>query len=192
MRSTWMLLFVMVAMGSLAPLARGGDFWSRFKTDYHRNNYWPQPFIAADRAAARDPFTIQTTNGWRLQNTVGDCYFEPDTQELSLAGQMKVKWIVTQTPTSRRTVFVLANENQESTLIRVDSVQRAISRYVPRGDLPEVLLTDRDLNGASGEYYETVDRAMKSTVPAPRLPTKTGGSGGAAASGAGGAGASGS
>ena len=72
-------------------------------------------------------------------------------------------------------------------MIRVDSVQRAISQFVPKGGLPEVLLTDRDLPGGSGEYYDAVDRAMKSSVPAPRLPSKSapGGTSGAGGAGSG-------
>jgi nitrogen fixation protein len=150
--------------------AMAGDFWARFKKDAHRNNYWPEPFATTDRLAVREPFAVQMNNGWRLQNTIGDGYFEPDTQELNLAGQMKVRSVVQNSPVGRRTVFVLAGPSDEFTMIRVDSVQRAIARHIPRGDLPEVLLTDRDITGGSGEYYDAVDRALKSSVPAPRLP----------------------
>jgi nitrogen fixation protein len=166
-------LLTLFALGSIVTVTWGGDFWSRFKKDTHRNNYWPEPFATADRLAVREPFAIQTNNGWRLQNTIGDVYFEPDTQELNLAGQMKVKWVLTQSPMSRRTVYVMAATSDDVTMIRVDSVQRAISRYVPKGELPEVLLTDRDINGGSGDYYDAVDRALKESVPAPRLAPKS-------------------
>ena len=68
------------------------------KSDWHRNNMWPQPFIYADRAAVCLPFAIQVNNGWRMQNTIGDAYFDNATQELTVAGQAKVKWIVQQAP----------------------------------------------------------------------------------------------
>ena len=147
---SWLALFTVLGIGSWTW---GGEFWNRFKKDTHRNNYWPEPFVTGDRLAVREPFAIQANNGWRLQNTIGDGYFEPETQELNLAGQMKVKWVVTQSPSSRRTVFVMAAPNDEATMVRVDSVQRAISRHVPKGELPEVLLTDpevRELCGHEG------------------------------------------
>jgi hypothetical protein len=184
-----------MALSSLA-LAVGatslwaGDFWERSKTDWHRNNMWPKPFIYADRAAVCEPFAIQANNGWRLQNTIGDSYFEPTTQELTVAGQTKVKWIVQQAPLSRRTVFVLANESEEITNARMTSVQQAVGRFTIKGPPAEVLMTDRDVNGGSGEYYDAVDRALKSSVPVPRLPARSSGSG-ASGSGSGSGGSSG-
>lgn len=189
MRRTWFVLGTCALLVCTAP-ARGdwSGFWSRFHTDFHRNNAWPEPFVSADRAAARDPFVIQTNNGWRLQNTIGDPYFDPATQELTMAGALKVKWIVTQAPMQRRTVFVLANESEEITQARVHSVQATAARFATRGEVPEVLLTDRDVIGGSGEYYDAVDRAIKSSVPVPRLPKSTGPAGAGAGAGAGGAG----
>jgi hypothetical protein len=181
----------LVALSSLALVSsvsalQAGDFWTRFKADWHRNNAWPQPFIAADRAAVCEYFAIQTNNGWRLQNTIGDAYFDPATQELTLAGQHKVKWIVTQAPTHRRAVFVLANESQEITQLRLASVENAVARFKLHGPPCDVLLTDRDVMGGSGEYYDAVDRALKSSVPPPRLPAATGAGGAGGNGGAGG------
>jgi hypothetical protein len=164
-------------------VAWGGDAW---KTDWHRNNMWPAPFIYADRAAVCEPFAIQMNNGWRLQNTIGDAYFDTATQELTVAGQMKVKWIVQQAPIHRRAVFVLANEEGAITTARVGSVQKAVDHFTIKGPPAEVMLTDRDVFGGSGEYYDSVDRALKSTVPVPRLPARS--TGAAGASGGGGAG----
>jgi hypothetical protein len=178
-----------LGVAAVAATTLAGDFWQRTHTDWHRNNMWPQPFIQADRAAVCEPFAIQVNNGWRLQNTVGDAYFDPATQELTLAGQHKVRWIVQQAPAHRRAVFVLVNEDQEVTNHRVASVQQAAQRYTIKGTPPEVLLTDRDVSFGSGDYYDAVDRAMKSSVPTPRLPAR--GSSGAAGASAGGAGAAG-
>ena len=94
-----------------SPLqAANGDqwhaFWHRVHTDFHRNNAWPQPFEAADRAAAREPFCIQADNGWKMQNTVGTYLYDAETNRLNTAGELLVKWIVTQAPIHRRAVFV--------------------------------------------------------------------------------------
>jgi hypothetical protein len=180
----------LVALSTLALLTpvtavQAGDFWNRFKTDWHRNNAWPQPFVAADRAVVHEYFAIQTNNGWRLQNTIGDAHFDPATQELTLAGQHKVKWVVTQAPAHRRTVFVLANESQEITQLRMAAVQQTVARFALQGPPCEVQVTDRDVFGGSGEYHDAVDRALKRSVPPPRLPIPTagGGTGGNSAGG---------
>lgn len=190
MRRTLFVTWTSVALAAVGSVALAGDFMDRCKLDWHRNNMWPQPFIMADRIAVCEPFAIQINNGWRLQNTIGDAYFDPNNNELTVAGQAKVKWIVQQAPISRRTVFVLMTEDREVTNARVRSVQQASERFAIKGPPAEVLLTDRDVIGGSGEYYDSVDRALKSSVPAPRLPARA--SNGGAGVGGNGRGASGS
>lgn len=166
------------------------EFWHRTRVDFHRNSAWPEPFQSADRNIAREYFRIQVSNGWRLQNTVGTWFYEDGTNELNRAGELKVKQIVTQNPVHRRTVFVLMGETQAITAKRIDSVQRTISRFVPEGPLPQILLTDVDLEGGSGEYFDRIDSAYRQSIPAPRLDGGAGGGGGGAqgASGGGAAG----
>lgn len=193
MRRTYFVAWSSLALMSIASVAVAGDFWTRSKTEWHRNNMWPSPFIFADRAAVCEPFAIQASNGWRLQNTIGDAYFDPNTQDLTVAGQTKVKWIVQQSPMSRRAVFVLLTEDEQATNARMESVRQAVDRYTIKGPPAEVMLTDRDVTGGSGEYYDSVDRALKGSVPPPRLPARAQGGGGAGgAGGGGGSGAAGS
>jgi hypothetical protein len=188
MRRTYFLAWSSLALLTVGSVAVAGEFMTRVKSDWHRNNMWPQPFIYADRAAVCLPFAIQVNNGWRMQNTIGDAYFDNATQELTVAGQAKVKWIVQQAPLSRRTVYVLMTEDQEATNARMASVQQAVERHTLKGPPGEVLLTDRDVQGGSGEYYDAVDRAMKSSIPAPRLPARASNSGGSNSGSGGGSG----
>jgi hypothetical protein len=185
MRRTYLTAWTSFALLTLGSVSLAGDFWDRANIDWHRNNMWPQPFVVADRIAVCEPFAIQANNGWRLQNTIGDAYFDPNNQELTVAGQSKVKWIVQQAPLSRRAVFVLVNEDQDATKSRVNSVQQAVSRFTIKGPPAEVQLTDRDVTGGSGEYYDSVDRALKGSVPVPRLPARASGNGGSGGSGGG-------
>jgi hypothetical protein len=60
-------------------------------------------------------------------------------------------------------------------------VQAYVSRIVPPGHLPPVMLTDREPEGASGEYFDAIHRATIQSIPAPRLPggsSSSSGSGG--------------
>ena len=164
------------------------EFWYRNKVDFNRNSAWPEPFQSADRAITRDYWRIQVNNGWRLQNTVGVWFYEEESSELNRAGDLKIKQIVTQNPVNRRTVFVLMGDTQAVTAKRVESVQRAVSKYVPEGPLPQILLTDVDVVGGSGEYYDHIDNAYRQSIPAPRLE----GSGGGSEGGSGGGSAGGS
>lgn len=152
------------------------DFWHRTKVDFYRNNTWPEPFRTEDRGAQREPFCIMVNNGWKMQNTIGVFMFNHETQELNTAGEAKVKWVVTQAPIHRRAVFVLMGDTPEDTQKRVQSVQAFISRIVPPGHLPPVMLTDREPEGASGEYFDAIHRATIQSIPSPRLPGGASGS----------------
>jgi hypothetical protein len=168
------LTLVFVALSASVAQAGWSEFWDRVHSDWHRMNAWPQPFLHADRDLVRQPLLLMTNNGWRMQNTLGDHLFEPEKQSLTQAGQLKVRWIVTQTPQHRRTVFVLRGTSPETTLARVDAVQAMISQIDPQGSRPEVLLTDKIPAGGSGDYFDSVDRQLKESIPAPRLPAPTG------------------
>ena len=170
------------------------EFWYRSKVDFNRNSAWPEPFQSADRSLTREYWSIQVNNGWRLQNTVGNLFYEEGSNELTRAGELKIKQIVTQNPVHRRTVFVLMADTQAVTSKRVEAVQRAVSKYVPEGPLPQILLTDSDVEGGSGEYFDQISNAYRRSIPAPRLEgggSGGGSSGGGSSGGGSGAGASG-
>lgn len=189
----WMVRIGFAMAGvSVVGVATAGEFWTRCKIDFRRNNFWPRPFVVADRAATRAPFDVQTNIGWRLQNTLGNEFFD-ENNELNQAGALKVKWILTYAPSHRRTVYVLASGDQTATMSRVDSVQQTIAdaTAVAGTAMPQVLLTDQEAPGGSGTYYEALNRAYQDSIPAPRLPASQGSGGSGGSSGSGGSGGSG-
>ncbi len=154
--------------------AEGDGFWDRFHLDFHRMNCWPEPFLHADRVATQTPLIAMTDAGWQLQNTLGDHFFDPQTQLLTQAGQLKLRWIATQTPLHRRTVLVLRSTDSAATVSRVQSVEEHLARLIPDAPRPDVRLTDKAPTGGSGEYFDEVDRQLKTTIPPPRLPGVSG------------------
>jgi len=169
-RITLALVFVATIVTASVVQADWDEFWERVHLDWHRMNSWPEPFVHADRDLIRQPLVAMTDNGWRNQNTLSDHLFDVEKNSLTQAGALKVRWIVTQAPRHRRTVFVLRGATPDATLARVDAVQEAITRLVPQGNRPEVLLTDVIPAGGSGDYFDAVDRALKDSIPSPRLP----------------------
>jgi hypothetical protein len=161
------------------------QFWHRCSVDFHRNNSWPEPFLTADKIAVRTPYCIQTDNGWKMQNTVGTFLFDQETQQVNSAGDLLVKWIVTQAPVNRRAVFVLKGDTPEATAARIESVQNAVAKYAD-GCVCPVLLTNTEPPGWSAAYIDTITQQFNATIPAPRLPARDGGG----ASGGGGSGGS--
>jgi uncharacterized membrane protein YgcG len=164
------------------------QFWHRVHVDFYRNNSWPEPFLTADKIAVRTPYCIQTDNGWKMQNTVGTFLFDGETQRLNQAGELLVKWILTQAPINRRAVFVLKGDNADATNARVQSVQAAIAKY-SGGCVCPVLLTEIEPPGWSAAYIDSISQQYSATIPNPRLPPRQGsGGGGGGSSGGGGSG----
>ena len=192
-RSLWASSGLICLALASAP-AIGADawenFWHRVHVDFCRMNSYPEPFQTADRAAAREPWCIQTDNGWKMQNTIGTFLFDRETQRLNQAGELLVKWIVTQAPQHRRAVFVLRGETPEATTARSESVQAAVAKYANEcGCVCPVLLTCVEPTGWPASYIDSITQQFNATIPAPRLPQAEGG--GAASGGSGGGGSGG-
>jgi hypothetical protein len=161
------------------------NFWNRVHTDFHRNNAWPEPFLSADRAVIREVWHMQADNGWKMQNTVGVYLFD-EHQKLNRAGELMVRWIVTQAPVHRRAVFVLKGETPEQTEARVASVNETVNKYAAGGSVPPVLVTDVEPRGWAGAYVDAMSQQYQSSMPAPRLPSGGETSGGSSGDSSGG------
>ena len=165
----------MIGLACLAPLsAQAGwhEFWDRVHLDWHRSNAWPQPFSDVDKHLAQEPFKMMARNGWRMQNTLGSELFDLETQQLTRAGQLKVHWILTQTPVSRRTVFVLHGGTQRATEARMASVKRAVRNMHSVDVDPEAVVVTVGIppRNGSGDYLDRVRRSYEASTPSPRLP----------------------
>src|SRR5262245_47154540 len=114
-------LGIAIEIACASPLNAGwNEFWHQTHVDFRRMNSWPDPFQHIDRRAEAAPFECFKDAGWRLENTLVDPLFTED-QELTHAGKLKVRHILTQVPPNRRTIFVLKGETRDVTERRVDS-----------------------------------------------------------------------
>lgn len=93
------------------------------ETGRQANAMWPYPYICPDRVWAHAPFDIMVNNGWRRHNLLGPHHFDPDTGKLTRAGELKVAWILTQTPPSRRQLFIEQSMNSDVTAAHVATAQ---------------------------------------------------------------------
>lgn len=149
------------------------QWFSRFcesvKRDYHRNKMWPEPFLQPDREAVMTPFAIQTANGVRRQNMLSDYHFNEENHQLTLAGETKLRWILTQQPPMRRTVFVQQGLAADVTATRMRAVQRASSRILPAEALADIVETNLPNDGWPAADSDAVSRAWNASRPDPRL-----------------------
>lgn len=167
------VMLALVGLGCFTLVeGASADWLDRMKLDWHRMNRWPEPHVHADREVVRSPLMLMVNNGWRLQNTLSDHLFDPVTQTLTQAGRLKVRWITTQAPPNRRTVYVLRGETDEATQTRLAAVQEHLAGLHPRGVKPQVAITDIVPPGGSGDYFNEVDLQLKKSIPEPRLPER--------------------
>jgi hypothetical protein len=178
--SAMLVVWMLVASAGSAKAQWFETFKQNFKRDYHRNAMWPEPFLQPDRNAVMVPFAIQTANGWRRQNLLSDYHFDDVTNQLTLAGETKLRFILTQMPPSRRTVFVQQGLASDVTSARMHAVERASSRILPEGMVANVVESNLPNDGWPAADIDAVARKFNATRPDPRLSSggiSSGGSG---------------
>lgn len=164
-RIGWLALLAMVGLPSFAQ----ANPWHRYWANYCLVKEWPMPYVCADRAAARAPFAVMVANGWRLQNTLGEYHFDPETQELTESGRLKVYWIAVEGPMEHRTVFVPRSNSPEVTQMRIDAVNRSLAdaNIALAGGVQE---SGIPAPAWPADQIDAVDRKYRETMPLPRLP----------------------
>jgi len=151
------------------------EFGRSVVRDTKRRNCWPEPFVTPDRYAVRAPLNLMVSNGWRCQNLLGDYHFIDQGGELTEAGRMKVRWILTEAPSQHRTIYVHSSGNAELTATRIDNVQQLAAQLVPAGELPLVLETAIPAQGWSAARADVIGRKFDASTPEPRLPEASAG-----------------
>jgi hypothetical protein len=136
---------------------------------FWRNMCWPRPFVYPDRKAAMAPMVIMANNGWRRNNLLGAHHFAPDGTQLNVAGELMVRWILTQAPMHRRNVFIERAENPEVTSHRIEAVQRYASLVLPEGGF-SVVDTHIVAEGRPAADVDATNVAFREAAPVPELP----------------------
>jgi hypothetical protein len=145
------------------------NFWDGINRDCVRNKMWPEPFLQADRRATIAPFSVMVANGVRRQNMLSDYHFNQEHPQLSLSGETKVHYILTQQPPNRRTIFVQRGATPAETAARIQMVQRAAMKMNLGGGTPDVVETDLPNDGWPADDVDAVARKFNGTRPDPRL-----------------------
>lgn len=149
------------------------QFKQRCKLDWQRNQAWPAPFVAQDRIAACSPFVAMNMNGWRDQCTLSNFHFDPESQQLTEVGRLRVQQIVREHPETFRNVFVVRGMTPEATSSRVDSVQQFVNNLAGQETASEVRLVELEPRGVTADDVQMISSKLKSSMPDPRLPASS-------------------
>ena len=147
-----------------------------FGSGYRANVIWPRQFVPAARRPVLETYAVMVNNGWRRQNLLGDYHFDPKTNELTRAGEMKVQWILTQAPAHRRSVFVQRASNQSETATRIAAVQGYSSQMSPHVGPVSVNDTHIVAEGHSASAVDNMFTGFQANQLPPVLPAATGSS----------------
>ena len=168
------LAFLVVISGPASAWAVVFDSTSYYmKRGYRRNVCWPWPYVCPDRMAVREPFGIMIANGWRRQNLLGDYHFNAQGTGLTKAGELKVQWIMTQTPPDRREIFVERAFDPSTTASRLAAARDYASQISFDGQAPQVAETYIVSEGRPASVVDSINVRFQESAPPPVLPAQT-------------------
>ena len=147
-----------------------------FCMGYRANRDWPAQYIPAARRGVHSFYDVMVHNGWRRQNLLGTYHFDPQTDELTDAGKLKVNWILSQTPHNRRTIYVQRGLAAEQTADRIASVQHWAGDRSPAIGTVDVYDTHIVAEGRSAGTVDNVFTNFQTNQMPPVLPATSGSS----------------
>jgi hypothetical protein len=159
------------------PVARPTGVKPHLIHRYYATHYWPTPFIEQDRILVDSIIEQHISNGWRDATTFYDYLFDPETNELTHAGQMQVQWLLESIPANRRTFFVQTSAAPGANEFRVTQVQQVASRLSGDGAIPTVELRNATSYGRPALEVDYIRRAELQSQPVPRVPLSSGNGG---------------
>ena len=114
-------------------------------------------------------------NGWRRQNLLGDYHFEKGTNQLTTAGKLKSKWILTVAPQDRRTIYVDRGDTQSDTASRIAAIHSWAGNQSPT--VEPVLVDDTHIvsEGHTAGSVDSIFVGFQANQPAPVLAPASGG-----------------
>lgn len=173
MRRTIIVTLAAIVLAGGAPPASAvfiDSMVHHIERGYRRNVLWPWPYVCPDRVAVREPFAIMVTNGWRRQNLLGSHYFDPVTQQLTTAGELHVRWVLTQAPPERRQLFIERSIDPAVTAERVAATRQYASLVSPDGQMPPIYETNLMAEGRPATMVDMTNVRFMENMPVPVLP----------------------
>jgi hypothetical protein len=154
--------------------AGANGFWfdvavHRIKTGYRENVRWPSPYVCPDRMHVRAPFDLMVQNGWRRQNLLSPHHFNEDGTALSTAGELKVRWILTQAPPQFRQIFIERSIDPNVTQRRLAIAEQFAAQVTP-GEEPIVSDTNLIAEGRPASVVDAINTRFMESPPPVQLP----------------------
>lgn len=128
----------------------------RIEAGYRANVQWPSPYVCPDRMHVRAPFDLMVQNGWRRQNLLSPHHFNAEGTALSTAGELKVRWILTQAPPQFRQIFVERSIDPNQTAQRLAIAEQFAVQVAP-GEQPMITETNLIAEGRPASVVDAIN-----------------------------------
>ena len=177
MKRSVFAIAVLVAFGGLATSAKAvwiDDGAHYVKHGYRVNKVWPWPYVCADRVAVREPFCMMINNGWRRQNLLGPHHFTANADKLTTAGELRVRWIMTQAPNQHRTIFIERDIDPSVTAQRLATARDYATNVSTDGQVAQVVETYLISEGRPASVVDATNVRFQESLPPPALPASSG------------------
>jgi hypothetical protein len=112
-------------------------------------------------------------NGWRRQNLLGPHHFSENSDKLTTAGELRIRWIMTQAPGERRTIFIERDVDPSVTAERLAIARNYASQVTTDGQLAQVVETHLISEGRPASVVDATNVRFQESLPPPALPAAT-------------------
>jgi hypothetical protein len=177
MKRNVLAVAVLMAFGCLVTSAQAvwvDDGAHYVKRGYRQNQLWPWPYVCADRIAVREPFCMMINNGWRRQNLLGPHHFTANGDKLTSAGELRVRWIMTQAPAQHRTIFIERDFDPSVTAQRLATTRDYATQVTPEGQLAQIVESYLISEGRPAAVVDATNVRFYESLPPPALPASSG------------------
>jgi len=149
------------------PADDGGQQLSH---EYHAAHYWPWPYFCDDRRYVRSLSDTQIGVGWMTETTLYSYHFAEETNLLTDAGRLHLRWVIENAPPQHRAVYVQAAESADASQARLAAVQKSAAEFAASGSVPPITLRVTSPLGRPALEVDAIRRAEIGSIPEPRIP----------------------
>jgi len=165
-------------VGGNGPFQQLQSGINSFKADYRinhaRNSAWPLPFSCWDRENYNAILNQQFATGNQIAHTLTAQYFDPESNELNRAGELRVSWIMQNAPQRDKQIFVFEDQQGPTIDQRIASISNFTGRYYAHMGNATVAKSRLLPNQIPATYQQGYNQSYAEGQPDPVIPVDAG------------------
>ena len=145
-----------------------------FRLNHSRGSAWPLPFSCWDREHYYAIMNQQFATGLQVAHTLTAEYFDPETNQLNRAGEMRVGWIMQNSPQASKQIFVYQDQTGPTMQQRMDAIRKFSDRYYSH--LGQVAIASSQIrpHQVPALYQAQTNTLYSESMPDPIIPLEVG------------------